>query len=329
MSGIFAWLRQLVASATPRGGLLFAVLLGVAGVTAASLLGRLGAWFLPFDLLSHYRLQYAGLLLIAVLVAAAARSLPVAAVAGVLFVAHLVPLVPLVNQPDQPQGPGAALRVIQFNVLTNNTEIEDAAAWLVEQQPDVVVAQETDRRWTEGLAVGMDGWTLLQTDTARSDNFGMAVLVRDGVEVTAIEVFDRQSLPAIAVTIAVGSQSALLYAVHTLPPIGVDNVEVANEQLDLAADVLASHTGPQILVGDLNTSRWGASYRRIEPDLGLRNAADGFGLTGSWPSPLWFTGMIGIDHILVSDGIRVDHWEVGPDLGSDHRPVLADLTIPS
>jgi len=36
---------------------------------------------------------------------------------------------------------------------------------------------------------------------------------------------------------------------------------------------------------------------------------------------------IPIDHILVGTGIRVFKREVGPDVESDHRPVLADLAI--
>lgn len=319
--------RRLLASLNPRRSLLFAILVGVFGVTLASLVGRLGSWMLAFDLLSHFRLQYAGLLLLATVVAGLARSAPVAGVAFALFLVHLVPLVPLVNQPDQPLGNGTELRIIQYNVLTSNRDEERAAAWLREQNADIVVAQETNQRWADALEAGMEGWRLLPTDTVRSDNFGLVVLVRSNVVVDEVEVFDRSSQPAIALTVAAGEEALMVYAVHTLPPVSSANVDVANEQLDLAAEVLADHDGPRVLIGDLNTTRWGASYRRIDPELELRNAADGFGLRGSWPSLLWFTGMIGIDHILVSPDVRVDDWEVGPNLGSDHRPVVADLTI--
>jgi endonuclease/exonuclease/phosphatase (EEP) superfamily protein YafD len=44
-------------------------------------------------------------------------------------------------------------------------------------------------------------------------------------------------------------------------------------------------------------------------------------LAGFWPLALR------IDHILVSPGLCVEHAEVGPSIGSDHRPVLARLRV--
>jgi hypothetical protein len=35
-----------------------------------------------------------------------------------------------------------------------------------------------------------------------------------------------------------------------------------------------------------------------------------------------------VDHILVSRNIEVKHFEVGPDIGSDHLPLIADLRLP-
>jgi endonuclease/exonuclease/phosphatase (EEP) superfamily protein YafD len=49
---------------------------------------------------------------------------------------------------------------------------------------------------------------------------------------------------------------------------------------------------------------------------------------GRW-RPTWSAGFwplaLRIDHILVSSSLCVDHADVGPSLGSDHRPVLARL----
>ncbi len=296
-------------------------------VSLASIVGRLGVGRWPVDLLANFRLQYAVLLVVAAVALVALRSWPTAGVVGAVALVHVASLAPLFVGPGWPDGPGPTVRVIQFNVLTANDRIDEAADWLADQDADVIVAQETDQRWADGLTAGLDGWRPLPTDTVRSDNFGLMVFVRNGLTVAGVEVTDRR-IPAIAVELVPpGGPPALLYAVHTRPPTSRARAEVADRQLDLAAATIGGHDGPAVVVGDLNATRWSGGYRRLVDATGLRNSADGAGLGGTWPTPLWFTGMIGIDHVLVSDGIAVTGWRTGPGLGSDHRPVVVDLVV--
>ena len=306
-----------------------AIALAAAGVTAVSLIGRLGVGLWPLDLLANFRVQYTALLAVAALALLVLRSLPVAAAVGLVALVHVASLSHLViGGGPAAAGTGAPLRVVQFNVLTSNDRVPEAAAWLADQDADVIVAQETDLAWAIGLTDGLDGWEPLPTDTVRSDNFGLMVFVRDGLAVASVEVTDRD-IPAIAVELGVaGSPTTLVYAVHTLPPTSPDQVEVADEQLDRAAATVTAHDGPSLVVGDLNATRWSGSYRRLIDATELRNSADGRGLGGTWPAPLWFTGMIGIDHVLVSDEVAVTGWRTGPSLGSDHLPVVVDLVVP-
>jgi endonuclease/exonuclease/phosphatase (EEP) superfamily protein YafD len=89
---------------------------------------------------------------------------------------------------------------------------------------------------------------------------------------------------------------------------------------------LRQYGEPQIIAGDLNTPPDSAIYRRFW--AGYHNAFSeaglGFGYT-EWPRvPLLRFG-IGIDHILSSPNWRPCRAWVGPDVGSDHLPLIADL----
>jgi endonuclease/exonuclease/phosphatase (EEP) superfamily protein YafD len=96
-----------------------------------------------------------------------------------------------------------------------------------------------------------------------------------------------------------------------------------------------------VLVGDLNTAPWSVEFQRLLKETGLRDSQVGFGLQPSWPTFLPFVRDtrlksclalpfgIPIDHILVSDNIRVLTRHTGPFIGSDHLPVVAELTLGS
>jgi endonuclease/exonuclease/phosphatase (EEP) superfamily protein YafD len=78
------------------------------------------------------------------------------------------------------------------------------------------------------------------------------------------------------------------------------------------------------VVGDLNVTPWSPTFRDLLQAPGLVDTARGRGLRGTWPVCL--PGMrIPIDHCLVSGDLQVLDRQVGPGVGSDHFPVMADL----
>jgi endonuclease/exonuclease/phosphatase (EEP) superfamily protein YafD len=64
----------------------------------------------------------------------------------------------------------------------------------------------------------------------------------------------------------------------------------------------------------------------------------GLGIHPTWPTPGTYRRLpklltpllaIPIDHCLVSHDITVSNLYVGPNIGSDHLPLVADLHIPA
>lgn len=94
-----------------------------------------------------------------------------------------------------------------------------------------------------------------------------------------------------------------------------------------------------LIMGDLNTTPWSREFTELLQKTGLRDSQLGFGLQPSWPTFLPFVQRqdlksllalpfgIPIDHILVSPGIKVLSRHTGPYIGSDHLPVIAELTV--
>jgi endonuclease/exonuclease/phosphatase (EEP) superfamily protein YafD len=81
-----------------------------------------------------------------------------------------------------------------------------------------------------------------------------------------------------------------------------------------------------IVAGDFNTSSWNPAFKRLVEDTGLRDSRRGFGMQNSWNADFLFLRTT-IDHCLVSPKVKVLNRRVGPDIGSDHFPILLDLRV--
>ncbi|TFG88780.1 MAG: hypothetical protein E4H17_01820 [Gemmatimonadales bacterium] len=96
-----------------------------------------------------------------------------------------------------------------------------------------------------------------------------------------------------------------------------------------AVDVVRAQRGPAIVAGDFNMPVESSLYR--DDWGGLVNAFSRTGAGYGWSSRGALRGIpvpIRIDHVLCGGGIEPLACRIGPDVGSDHRPVLADLRLP-
>jgi len=81
--------------------------------------------------------------------------------------------------------------------------------------------------------------------------------------------------------------------------------------------------GPTVIVaGDFNTPQESNLFTRAWPGLSDAYATAGFGWGNTYHAR-WTD--VRIDHILSGPAWRCRRCEVGPDVGSPHRPVIADL----
>ncbi len=304
-----------------------AVLLGLS-VTAVTVLGCLGRASWRLDLLAHFRLQYAVLLLPPVLLTAFGRRWRWCGLFTATLVLNLAWLAPFWWPQPGAVSRGTPLRVVHMNVLTANTRFDDVLTWVFAQDADVVVLQEVNAAWIEAIDAFDTDYRRLDTPSIREDNFGMTVLVRDELTTGPPTTWHTPGdVPAIRVDLDIDGAGLALFSVHTLPPVNRVYGPTNRAQLKDAAARVNAVEGPVILVGDLNATRWAYAMRKLRQDTGLRDAARGFGYHGTWPTSLWWTGMIPIDHVLVGEGVGVADHRVGPDMGSDHRPVVVDLRI--
>jgi endonuclease/exonuclease/phosphatase family metal-dependent hydrolase len=107
---------------------------------------------------------------------------------------------------------------------------------------------------------------------------------------------------------------------------GPGEVQAGTQLRRLQSESLAEHAaavrGPVVLAGDFNTPPESAIFRRVWGGYTDAFSAAGWG----WGYTFWAVRTaVRIDHILTGPGWYCERCWVGPDVGSPHRPVIADL----
>jgi len=292
------------------------VLLATAG-------GFLGRWFWRLELLCHPRVQYFWCLALAAAVMLAARRWRMGAAAALGAIVNLALVAPVYWPARVPPTAGEALHLVSFNVLSSNARYADVLTYLRREDADVVLLLEVSPAWAEQLPALRDVYPH-QHRSPRSNDFGIALLSKQPwSEVRTVESHDVE-IPYIVAQFDRGGEKLTIIGAHPPPPLSAWMFRERNEQLSAVAQLARQAPGKTIVAGDLNITSFSPFFGDLLRDSGLRDSRQGFGVHTSWSPGLPLMGLT-IDHCLVSPNIAVRSHEIGPDLGSDHRPVSVVL----
>lgn len=241
-----------------------------------------------------------------------------------------------------PHASGAPFRVVTFNADGGYRTALELPGLIGEWKPDVIAFQEC------GLLLGyaitqVAGW---YAHRERS----LCVLSRYPID--SVSIMDRSAFERVNEdeTLNVGgSADVVRYALRTpvgpvnftnlhleTPRKGFDalvmgdvgrmklNTELRRIESEVARRWVAQGGPPIIVAGDFNTPVESRIFQRYWGDLADAFSTAGFGL-GMTKYNGWIR--VRIDHVLVGKSWRVERVWLGRDVGSDHRPVIADLTL--
>jgi endonuclease/exonuclease/phosphatase (EEP) superfamily protein YafD len=293
---------------------------------AATLLALCAPLGWPFELFVHFRAQYAAVSLVLVLLLLWMHRPGYAVLAAALTVIHVAPAVrnALADHPAAACA-GPSLTVVTANVRYRNEDRRRFLEWLEAQDADLVVVQEVTAAWAAELA-RLDDYPH-QSVLVREDPYGIAVLSRWPLESTQPVDLAGDGLPSLVGRVEVAGQHLLLVGLHTHWPVLPGLARARDESLRAAAQLVQAQDRPAIVLGDLNLTPYSPAFPRFEDAAGVRDVMDGRRWRPTWQAGFWPLALR-IDHVLASSGICVERAEVGPSIGSDHRPVIARLRLP-
>ncbi len=287
--------------------------------------GFFARYWWRFEQASHFCVQYLWLLTPLAGVLWLARCWRLAAVATAATLVNLSLVAPIYWPAAPPPVEGESLRLISFNVLAENRRHADVLEFLRGQQAEIVLLMEVDSTWSSKLADLSDIYPHRHV-IPREDHFGIALLSRIPLEDVQTMEFGTAGLPSVVAKFSRSGREVLLLGTHPLPPGTAQMAAERNEQLQEIAEYVRQQKAAVILAGDLNVTSYSPYFTDLLDDTNLRDSRQGFGVQASWAPRLPIL-QIPIDHCLVSPEIGVLDRRIGPDLGSDHRPVLVELRI--
>lgn len=255
---------------------------------------------------------------------------------------------------SQPAASLPTLTVMTHNMLRHNEHPEGIVAAIRAAPADVVVLQELNPPAAAAIQRDLAERYPHQVLNPSTEVGGMGVISRYPLRATGETLTGGWMGGPQVVLLDFGGQEITLMNVHArsttmgrggnfvfVPDRMEWSIREREAQAQMIADFAATHPGPLIVAGDMNTSKQSHAYRIITRQMqdAWWKAGRGFGHTfpgatspgssrprvAGVPVPRW---LVRIDYVFCSPEWYVQSARIGPwDGVSDHRPVMATLHL--
>ena len=284
-------------------------------------LGGLSVIFPELDIANYFRPWMVAASLPALWIFVSTKQKPLTRTVGLLiFAANLTLLLYPVftNLPGRTTDKAKTLKIISVNVWHINQNIDRVADYLENAKADIVVLQEM-----HNTHLGAVRNRLRQTYpfilTCRCRN--LVLLSRLPWQLAGGNRFTRDTPALIWARFSrPGRGSYRVVGVHAADPrkpeIHINHMRWLTNRLPNGERL--------IVVGDFNATPWSANLMQMAARYRLRRALT---FATSWPSQIQWPLFL-IDNAFVSSLFEIRSSKIGPDVGSDHRPVVVEVAIP-
>ena len=297
-----------------------------AGTAASSLVLVVGLGSSDFwicDLLANFRIHAAASTLVLVGIQVYLGRIVLAISAGLILALAII----LTYESQWTEGSDLstrAIRVVSLNLGPSYGHADSVSNYLTNIDADIALLQEFSPPWEMQL-VELSGRFPHSVLVPRPGSYGLAVYSRYPITDSFVESLVVPRIPFVRASIRIGRTSLDVANIHLLTPVYPRWFALRNEQIEVIADTVDQMSNRTVVCGDWNLTPWSGQYQKLI-DAGLDHGRPGDQIKATWPSALGWAG-IPIDHCFASNGAAIRSKLIGPNVGSDHRPILVEIDI--
>lgn len=218
------------------------------------------------------------------------------------------------------------LKIVTFNMAWAKRPVDNVADFLLQEDADILLLQEVTAAHAAALG------TLL---TARYPHSHSCAVFQGCTQA----IFAKRPWSSVQHVHRASGGPEMIWAqfddaefgrfrVHSLHLAWPFTPETQARHVDRLIAIRNSIAEPAIFAGDFNMTPWSYQLQRLLAFTGLRRHAT---FLRSWPTDGQFrlpAPAFLIDHVLTTPDITSLSIKTGPNLGSDHLPVVARLRLP-
>jgi endonuclease/exonuclease/phosphatase (EEP) superfamily protein YafD len=223
---------------------------------------------------------------------------------------------------------GSTFRLLISNVLMENEEHDRLLAVIRDADPDVVLAVETNERWARALEPLAEKYP--HTVFHPQENYyGMMLFSRLPLVDARIEFMVQDDIPSVHAVLELPSGDCVtLHGLHPRPPEPLrdqDSTPRDAELVLMGRAIRAAGDVPTVVAGDLNDVAWSPVSELFLRLSGLLDPRVGRGFYNSFNAnnPIF---RYPLDHVFHSNHFRLCDLRRLPHIGSDHFPMLVELS---
>lgn len=226
------------------------------------------------------------------------------------------------SQASPPRTPGE-IKLLSFNTWHANGDLDRLQAYIEREDADVVLVYEFG---PSKLALIDRLKRIYPYGGGCAETWHCSVQIFSKRPPTTVEAGRRELYdgpPRVLATYGQGATQLTIIGAHMMRPIDGPNGHL--KEMRRVAGIAKAAPGPVIVAGDFNATWWSHSFSVFGAESGLVHMGR---FLPSFPSEARGIPQLNIDHVWVSADVRITDVHLGPNAGSDHRPLVATLRLP-
>ncbi len=218
--------------------------------------------------------------------------------------------------------------ILSSNVLMENEDYTKLHRLIGEVDPDILFLMETDQRWLDAMEPELDKYGTVIREP-RENYYGMIFATRLPVtDARVLYLADNETPTLFAEMRGPGGRIFRFVGLHPKPPVPGEDTHERDAQIAYVARFARKSDVPVVIMGDFNDAAWSHLAQRFKRVGQYLDPRLGRGPLPSFDANSWIM-RFPIDQLYITADTALVDFSRGPDIGSDHFPMLAKLRLDS